>query len=176
MKQALALGAVLLACAAAPARAEQLDIDHRLYSPLHAVMENAGDNAVYYDASQPGRVLDRIMVRGNSAARDWVEALELVVIRRTGQIRTAQDWLASFRPDAESPCPARVSNLNADSSSVTFALDAPACSSGPALTGLYRVVMGRKSVFVVGAKLKGVMTPNQRDQWLALLGSAKVSG
>ncbi|HEY6871028.1 MAG TPA: hypothetical protein VI199_14835 [Novosphingobium sp.] len=176
MKQALALGAVLLACAAAPARAEKLDIDHRLYSPLHAVMENATDGTVYYDASQPGRVFDRIMVRGSSAERDWTEALEILVIRRAAQFKTAQDWLATFRPDSESACPARLSSLAADDSSMTFALDAPACASGPALTGLYRVVLGRKSIYVVSAKLKGAMTPSQREQWLALLGSAKLSG
>ena len=176
MKQALALGAVLLTCAATPARAERLDIDHRLYSPLHAVMENAQDGAVYYDASQPGRVFDRIMVRGTSAAGDWTEALEILVVRRAAQLKTPQDWVASFRPDAESACPARVSNLAGDASSMTFALDAPACAGGPALTGLYRVVLGRKSVYVVSAKQKGAMSATQREQWLALLGSAKLSG
>lgn len=174
MKRALIVLSAL--AAAAPARAERLDIDHRLYPPLHAAMEHPQEGTVYYDASQPGRLFDRILVQGSSAERDWSEALELLVTRRDPKLKTPQDWLAGFQPAGESPCPATLSHLSADTTSLTFSLEAPPCPAGPPLTGLYRVVLGRKSVYLVSAKLKGVMSPGQRDQWLALLASAKLAG
>ena len=176
MKPAMLLLAVPALLAATSAQAERLDIDHRLYAPLHAAMEQPHDGTVFYQASPSGAVFDRILIAGTSAQSDWTEALELVTVPRKGQARTPQDWLAAFRPQRESACPARVSVLGQDETSLTFALDAPVCAAGPPLTGLYRVIYGRRTIYLVGAKLKGAMSPAQREQWLALLGSAHLAG
>ena len=176
MKHALPVLAALAALPATTAHAERLDIDHRIYAPLHAAMENAHDGTVFFLASPSGRVLDRILVAGTSAERDWSEALELVVIPRKSEQKTPQAWLAAFRPEHESTCPARLTPLGEDQNSVTFALESTPCAAGAALSGLYRVVYGRKSVYVVGAKLKGMMSPAQRAQWLAVLQSARLAG
>ncbi len=175
MKHALVLLAALGVGMATPAQAERLDIDHRLYAPLHAAMENPREGTIFYDASQPGRLFDRILVRGTSAEHDWTEALELLVTRRNGKAKTPQDWLAGFQPASESACPATLSNLSADITSLTFALEAPPCPAGAPLTALYRVVLGRKSAYLVSAKVKGAMSATQREQWLALLASAHLS-
>jgi len=158
------------------AHAEKLEVDHRIYPPLKAALDNPNDNTVYFDSSRSGRLFDRILVAGNSAEHDWTEALELVVTRRDARARTPAEWLSRFRPGKESVCPAAVSLLAQDDASVTFALTAPDCSAGPPLTGLYRVFYGRKSVYLIGAKYKGAMTTTQREQWLALLASARLAG
>lgn len=176
MKQALFAMALIGSLAATSARAEKLDIDHRLYPPLSAAMEHPQEGTIYYDASRQGRVFDRILVRGTSAERDWQEALEFLAAPRKGPARTPQEWFAAFRPESESPCPAQVTRLGEDATSLTFELKAPACQGTTPLTGLYRVVYGRKTIYLVGAKYRGTMSATQREQWLALLNSAHLSG
>lgn len=172
---ALALATACLLTTTA-AHAERLDIDHRLYPPLHEAMEHPDEATVYYDASKRGRVFDRILVRGTSAQRDWTEALELLVAPRDAALASPEAWFRSFQPSAETKCPGTISVLGQDEASLTFSLEAPACHGAPALSGLYRVVYGRKAVYLVGAKQKGAMAPDQRQQWLALLASARLAG
>ena len=170
---------MVVACAllsAGMAQAERLDIDHRLYAPLHAAIEQPREGSVFYQASPSGRQFDRILVHGTSAEHDWTEALELVVTPRKSERKTPQEWLAAFQTASESSCPANVTLLDEDDSSITFSLDAPPCSTGTPLSGLYRVIYGRKTVYVVSAKLKGQMRAEQRQQWLGLLNSAKLAG
>ena len=160
---------------AGAAHAEKLEFDYRIYPPLKAAMDNQGDDTVYFDNTQPGRMFDRILVVGKSAETDWIEALELVVTRRDAKARSPDEWYRKFRPAAETACPGNVAVLTRDDKSLTFALDATPCTGGTPLTALYRVFYGRKSVYVVGAKYKGKMAPTQREQWLALLASVHLS-
>ena len=176
MKLGMPLIALFCALTAMPARAERLDIDHRLYPPLHVAMDNPHEGSVFYDASKPGRIFDRILVVGVSAVDDWTEALELLVVPRRGPLTSPQLWFDAFRPESESPCPARVTRLNEDAASLTFSLEAPACPAGGALSALYRVFYGRRTIYLVSAKFKGVMRESQRSQWLDLLNAAKVAG
>lgn len=176
MKHAHVLIALLGLSAASAAGAERLDIDHRLYSPLSSALERPHDGSVFYQASPTGRILDRILVRGTSAEHDWTEALELVTVPRKSERKTPQEWFAAFQAASESTCPANVTVLGEDENSITFSLDAPPCATGTPLSGLYRVIYGRKTVYVVSAKLKGTMAADQRQQWLGLLNSAKLAG
>lgn len=176
MRHACQLLAACCALLASAAGAERLDLDHRLYPPLHEAMEHPHQGTVFFDANTPGRVFDRIVVTGTSAEHDWTEALELLVTPRKTPRLTPQAWLAGFRPDRESLCPAQITPIGQDENSLTFALEASACPQGPGLSGLYRVVVGRKTVYLVSAKLKGTMSPSQREQWLAVLQSARLSG
>jgi len=159
---------------AAPAAAERLDIDHRLYAPLHAAMESPTDQTLLYE-QQATRVFDRILIAGTSASSDWREALEISVYARPRGLDRPDQWLAAFSPASESTCPAAVHELARDANSLTFALDAQPCATGTRLTGLYRVVLGRRSVYLVGAKLKGEMAAEQRAQWLSVLASARLA-
>lgn len=174
------LGHLLLAtlglATAGTARAERLDIDHRLYAPLHTAMEQAHEGSVFYQATPSGRILDRILINGTSAEHDWTEALELVVAPRKSERRTPQEWFSAFQAASETNCPADLTVLSEDDTSITFSLDAPPCSTGTPLSGLYRVIYGRKTVYVVSAKLKGSARAEQREQWLGLLNSAKLAG
>lgn len=176
MKHILLLFSAALGLVASAAHAERLELDHRIYPPLNAAMDNQHDGTIFYDASQRGRVFDRILVVGTSAETNWTEALELLITPRNARARTPAEWYSTFRPKGESLCPGKVTMLGQDETSLTFSLEAPACAAGPSLTGLYRVVYGRKTVYLVGAKYKGEMNPQQRDQWLALLASARLAG
>ena len=158
---------------ATPAAAERLDIDYRLYAPLNAAMESPTDQTLLYE-QQASRVFDRILIAGTSATSDWREALEISVYARPRRLERLDQWMAAFSPASESTCPAAVHELTRDAMSITFALDAQPCASGPRLSGLYRVVLGRRSVYLIGAKLKGEMTAEQRTQWLTVLASAKL--
>lgn len=172
-KVLIALSAPVALAWGTTASAEKLNLDHRLYAPLNAAVMGGGDEAVFFDDSNPNRVLDRILVRGTSAERNWTEALELIVLPRN-RSASPRDWYQAFRPDAESPCANHSNLLGSDDQSLTFSVETPACASGPAFTGLYRVVYGKRTIYLVGAKYKGVMTPDQRQQWLALLATASI--
>lgn len=158
------------------ARAERLDIDHRLYQPLNTALQQPHDGSVFYQAGPSGRIFDRILVRGSSAEHDWTEALELTTVPRKAERKTPQEWFAAFQAATETTCPAKVTVLGEDDRSITFALDAPPCTTGTPLSGLYRVIYGRKTVYVVSAKLKGPMAADQRQQLLTLLNSARLAG
>ena len=41
-------------------------------------------------------------------------------------------------------------------------------------TGLYRIVTGRKSLFMLGSLAMGEMSTTQRQQWLDLFGTASL--
>jgi len=175
MKPARLALPLLALLAASAAQAEKLELDHRLHAGLHAAIEQPGEETVYFDASNPRRIFDRILIRGTSAERDWTEALELVTYPRNLQAPDPEAWYRAFPAGAESPCPASASVLARDAQSLTFALEAPPCPAGPAFTGLYRVVFGRKTVYLAAGKLKGSMSAAQRAEWLALLASAHLS-
>ena len=61
----------------APAWAERLQFDHRLYPPLKQVLDEGDADMVLFDNSKPARLVDLIAVKGKSA-RNWTEALEIV--------------------------------------------------------------------------------------------------
>jgi len=176
MHQAILPAAVLAVLCATPARAEKLELDHRLYTPLHQAMEKHGEGTVHFETRPGGGLFDRILVRGESAESNWDEALELLVAPRKPRTLTAQQWYTQFKPSRETKCPAAVSLIEETEAAVTFSVDAPACGAGPGLTGLYKVATGKTTLYLVAAKAKGVMTAEQRRSWLGVLASARVSG
>ncbi|MBC2666601.1 hypothetical protein H7F51_13840 [Novosphingobium flavum] len=164
--------ALLALGAASSAHAEKLELDRRLHLALNAALDRGGDDAVYFDASNPNRIFDRILIEGRSAERDWTEALELVTYVRDRALPDAAAWQRAFPAAGESACPASTTVLAQDDKSVTFAVEAPPCAVGPAFTGLYRVIYGKRTVYLAAGKRKAVMSPAQRAEWLALLASA----
>ena len=51
MRHGLALLTAFFGLAAMPAGAERLSLDHRLYPPLQAAMDNPPEGSVFYDES-----------------------------------------------------------------------------------------------------------------------------
>lgn len=168
----IALAVAVGAFAAGGARAERLELDRRLHAGLHAALERGDEDAVYFDASNPQRIFDRILIRGRSAERDWSEALELVTYTRERALPRPEDWYRAFPVAGESPCPVTTVILGRDAQSLTFAVEGPACRAGPAFTGLYRVIYGKRTAYLAAGKVKGAMSAAQRAEWLALLASA----
>lgn len=166
---------LVAAAAAAPLNAERLDLDHRLHAGLHKALEQNNADAIYYDTSKPGAVFDRILIRGKSAERDWTEALELVTYTRNRKLPAPMAWFRAFDAKGETPCPAAKTVLARDDLSVTFGLRAAACPAGPALEGVYRVLYGKRTVYLAAGKVRGAMSDAERAEWLALLASANIA-
>ena len=158
---------------AAPAFAERLQFDHRLYPPLQQVLDSGDDSMIDFNNKNPARLVDLIAIKGKSA-QNWTEAFEIVAIRRPSDVETAKDWMAILQQQAISRCPATFKILAEDVTSVTFERTSPNCPAERAKMGLYRLVAGKRSWFQLTILVKGDLDDEARQQWLALLASAQL--
>lgn len=159
---------MLLMLLATPAHAERLMIDYRSYAPLKTVMDSGRDDAIYYEDASPRYILDRIVIDGNSP-QDWREALEITVSPRGKRLRSASEWFRQYQQAAPAACPGDWATLADEGNALTFERKTGACPPAPAQTGLYRVMLGRKTVFLVNLAYKGQLTDTMRQQWQQLL-------
>lgn len=168
--------AALLAAAPVAAHAEQLEFDHRLYPALKQVLDSGDAGMVKFDASNPRRLVDLIAVRGKSA-KAWTEALEIVATVPFPQLGSAQAWMEFQRDGAIKRCPGASTPtfkvIAQDAVSITFERQSPGCRAERAETGIYRLLTGKRSWFQLAVLSKTPLDPGARDQWLALLASAK---
>ncbi|MEY3658807.1 MAG: hypothetical protein RL425_1568 [Pseudomonadota bacterium] len=158
---------------AAPAFAERLQFDHRLYPPLQQVLDSGDESMIDFNDINPARLVDLIAIKGKSA-QSWTEALEIVAIRRPSDVETAQDWMAILQRQALSRCPATFKILAEDTTSITFERTSPNCPAERAQMGLYRLVAGKRSWFQLSILVKGDLDDLSRQQWLVLLASAQL--
>ena len=154
-----------------PAHAEKLTFDHRIYPPLEAVINSGRDEMVRFDDSNPKYLVDRIAIQGKSAD-DWTEALDIIVRLRARRMSTPADWAQEIQRRARSRCPSEFTTLAQDAISLTFERRSTGCPAGTAQTGLYRIVAGRSSLFMLNAMIVGDVSEQTRQQWLELLRSA----
>ena len=136
-----------LVLSATSAMAERLLFDHRLSPPLKAVLDSKNAAMISYNDKNPKYVVDVIAVRGNSAS-DWTEALVIIARTPSRKVRTAADWMAELRAEAEARrCANRIEMLAEDAGSVTFERRSTACrarlSADGALPG------GRRQAFAI---------------------------
>jgi hypothetical protein len=165
---------IALALIAAPAQAEKLTMDHRINPRLNAAMEANRDGSIYFEDASPKYILDRIMVQGNSA-QDWREALEIWVMPRGKMLRSAADWYATYRQHESAGCNGEWSEVARDDISVTFTRSYTDCPAGTGdMTGIYRMVLGKKTIYLLKALYRGEMDATSRQQWLALMASAHI--
>ena len=62
-----------------------------------------------------------------------------------------------------------------DDISVTFTRNYTDCPAGSGrLSGIYRMVLGKKTVYLLKALYRGDMDAASRQQWLALMASAHI--
>lgn len=172
IRQAILLALPLLA--ATPAHAERMLFDHRLDPRIGAVLDSGRKEMVLFDESDPAYLYDRIAIQGSSAD-NWIEALEIIVRTPGKAVRSPSDWVQQISTTSAAACPSQVISLARDESSLTFLRQSPACADNPAETALYRIVAGRKSLFLLGARYKGEMSSATRDRWLSVLASARVA-
>lgn len=174
MKVRLAILFALPLLAASPARAERLLFDHRLYPQIGAVLDSGRKEMVIFDDRNPKYVFDRIAIQGTSA-ENWTEALEIIVRTPEKGVKSPSDWVRQIGAATSASCASQITPLVEDESSLTFMRQAPACAGAPPETALYRIVAGRKSLFLLGARYKGTMDQTMRDRWLSVLASARVA-
>ena len=160
--------AILLA---SPAHAEKLTFDHRTYPPLEAVLDSGRAEMVQFDDSNPKYVTDRIAIQGTSAEH-WTEALDIIVRSRGPKMKSSADWAGEIRQNAGALCASTFTTIAEDANSLTFQRHSTGCPAGVAQSGLYRIVAGRKSLFMLNAFTIGEMSEPMRQQWLVLLRSA----
>ena len=164
---------LLAALCAAPVLAEKLSFDHRLYQPLKDVLDSGRDDMILFNAKDPAYVTDLIVIRGKSV-RNWTEALIIIARSPSPKARTAADWLAELKLQSEAECASQFSIIAQDANSITFERSSQGCRPGYPADAIYRIVQGKKGLFLLGAMSKDGFTPDSRGAWLALLGSAKL--
>lgn len=174
MKARVAILFVLPLLTATPAHAERLLFDHRIQPQIGAVLDSGRKEMVLFDDSNPAYVFDRIAIQGSSA-ENWTEALEIIVRSPDRTMKSAGDWLQQIRDQSAANCTSQFTPIGQDETSLTFMRQSEACAGAPAETALYRIVAGRKSLFLLGARYKGEMSEASRGRWLALLASARVA-
>ncbi len=165
--------AVLLLIAAAPAIAEQLTFDHRLSPPLKAVLDADDPAKIAYNAKDPRFVTDLIAVRGASA-QDWTEALMIIARTPRGKVRSARDWAEELRDDAARHCAGTLTTLAEDEASITLQRRSTGCPADYPPFAIYRVVAGKRSLFLLAAMSKDAMGDDAQAQWRAVLASAHI--
>lgn len=165
------LAPLLLLALPSAALAEKLTFDHRIYPPLTAVLDSGRSEMIRFNDSDPKYVTDRIAVQGTSVD-NWTEALDIIVRLRSSKMNSAADWAGQIQRSASAQCSSTFTTIAQDETSLTFERRSSACPAGTAQTGLYRIVTGRKSLFMLGWLATGELTAAQRQQWLELLASA----
>ncbi len=156
-----------------PAHAERLLIDHRGYPALSQAVMNAGEDAIFYQDASPDYVLDRIKIQGRSAS-DWSEAIEFVVYPRGRGVKQIEDWYRGFSAAEQLTCPSRWNVIRQDDTGITFTRDQAQCAGLQGQSRLYRAMLGKRHVFLVGGLYRGEMSEEMKHQWLVVLDSAKV--
>ncbi|HVR92052.1 MAG TPA: hypothetical protein VHG29_13305 [Novosphingobium sp.] len=171
--QLAAVLALALLLGAAPALAEKLSFDHRLSPPLKAVLDSHDPAMIDYNDKNPRHVVDVIAVRGQSAS-DWTEALVIRSRLPDRRVRTAPDWMAEIRAEAGRGCRSEFNTIAEDANSVTFERHSSGCAANYPPVGIYRVVAGQRSLFMLAVVARDGIGAEARRQWLDLLASARI--
>ena len=158
---------------AAPASAERLHFDHRLYPALKAVFDQGRQDMIYFNNTDPKYVVDRIAVQGKSAD-DWTEALTIIARTPSRTVKNADDWLAEIRTKSEKSCPSQFEIVARDTNSITFSRRSTDCAADKVQFALYRIVAGKRSLFLLNPIYRNDMSETMRRQWMELLQSARL--
>ncbi len=162
-----------LVLCSAPAMAEKLLFDHRLYAPLKEVFDSGRDDLIQFNAKNPAYVVDLIVVRGKSV-RNWTEAMIIIARTPSPKVRTAAEWMAELQRQGEAECTSQFTIVAQDAISITFERSSQGCRADYPANAIYRIVQGQKSLFLLGVMSKDGFTTDVRSAWLALLGSARL--
>lgn len=165
------LGFLGLLLIGAPALAERLVFDHRLYPPLKAVLDSGDASMIDYNAANPRNVVDLIAVRGTSA-QNWTEALVIIARTPDRKVRSADDWVADLQREAKAKCASTFTQLTRDENSVMLERRSTGCPLGYPETALYRAIGGKRSLFLLAVLVKDDLGVNARSQWLTMMSSA----
>lgn len=164
---------LLLLAVPGAAFAEKMTFDHRTYPPLAAVLDSGRSEMIRFNDSNPKYITDRIAVQGTSVDH-WTEALDIIVRLRSSKMNSAADWAGQIQRAASALCASTFTTIAQDETSLTFERHSSGCPAGTPQTGLYRIVTGRKSLFMLNSLAMGEMSAPQRQQWLDLFVTARL--
>ncbi len=167
----LAVTALLTAAPAVDAK-ERLNWDYAGYDKLAALFDSEA-GPLYGEKEDRRRYLLRFVVEGESL-EEWTEILELVSTWRKHEPDNVQLWLERFQAQGDETCPSEWTIIDEQVDSILFRRTAKNCQGFEDQDALYRVVYGRKKVFVLFATIKGEMDEVSRDGWLTVLRSAEM--
>jgi len=159
---------------AGPARAERMMFDHRSYPALKATLDSGNQDLILYNDRNPKYVYDLIVIQGISTS-NWTEGLEIITRISGRNMARARDWLEEMRRAQSPNCASEFSILGEDANSITFERRSPGCPQTGARAGIYKIIAGKRSLFLLGGLFKGEMRPDMRQQWLALFATAMLS-
>ena len=174
MKRTFWIPMMASALLASPAHAEKLTFDYRIYPPLEQVLNSGRNEMVSFNDRNPRYVTDRIAIQGTSA-ESWTEALDIIARSKARKMSSPADWAREIQQSARARCASEFTNVAEDANSLTFVRRSTNCPPGTAQTGLYRIVAGRTSLFLLNAIAMGEMAEPVRQKWLELLASAHLS-
>lgn len=157
---------------AAPALADKLTFDHRLYPPLQQVLDSGRDDLINYNDKNPAYVTDLIVVRGTSL-KSWTEAMIIIARKPDAKVPTQVEWTAELKRQAEAKCPSEFTTIAQDDNSITLERRSRSCPADYPSSALYRIVKGQTSLFLLGAMNRDGFSAEARSGWLALFGSAR---
>jgi hypothetical protein len=164
---------IVLAVCACASTAERLTWSFGVpEDPLRVVRDDP--SRFYEEDRAPHYVLHRYVVRGRSA-EDWEEAFEVINFQRRELPATPALWYEEFRARGNVTCPSEWRVLEEAAESVTFERRSSACAPHAPQTALYRVLYGRKNVFLMIATTVGEFEPGSRETWLGMLASGRVA-
>lgn len=164
------VGALLLS---SPLQAERLKFDHRLSPQLKAVFDANDPDMIEFNDKNPRYVTDLIAIEGKSA-KDWTEALLIVARTPDKKVRSAAEWVAELQDEGQRRCASTFRIVAADDASTTFERRSSGCKAGYPPVALYRVVAGKRSLFLLAFLHKGDPAEITRQQWQAVLASAAI--
>jgi hypothetical protein len=151
---------------------ERLSWTYDGYEKLAKLFESEGGPR--YGEKQSRRVYHlRFVVEGESL-EEWVEILETISTRRKDEPKQIRLWLESFRAKGDRTCPGDWTILDERDTSITFLRSVDECPGFGAQDALYRVLYGKKKVFLIFATRKGGMSEDLQASWLRVLNSAEI--
>jgi hypothetical protein len=151
---------------------ERLSWTYDGYEKLAKLFES--EEGPLYGEKESRRVYHlRFVVEGESL-EDWVEILETVSTRRKDEPKQVQLWLERFRVQGDKTCPGDWTIIDEQDTSITFLRSVDECPEFGAQDALYRVLYGKKKVFLIFATRKGRMSEDLQASWLRVLNSAEI--
>ena len=115
----------------------------------------------------------RFVVEGESL-EDWTEILEIMSTWRKHEPESVQLWLERFQAQGNETCPSKWTTIDEQASSIIFRRTAKNCQGFDDQDALYKVMYGKKKVFLIFATMKGEMDETSRDGYLAVLRDAEI--
>ena len=154
------------------ARAERLEWDYSASPKLEMFITNP-DPLIFTQDRAPEFVLTRFIVEGSSA-EEWTESLEIMNTWKKNQPRNVSGWYEKFKLQGEETCHSDWKILEESKKSLMFERLSESCPPFGVQHAVYRVLYGKKNIFVLFATRKEGMDDGTRDSWIEVLESADI--